>query len=1310
MSAPSSDQYELLDRLAEEFAERHRCGEHPALQEYIDRHPELADDIRKLFPAMALVERAEDDRRAWGTAAEGAAPCLPRQIGDYRIVREVGRGGMGIVYEAEQVSLGRRVALKVLPRQVVQDGVALERFRREARSAAKLHHTNVVPVFDVGQDGEISYYAMQFITGQGLDLIINELSRLRGIGVPGARIAAAADLAEVGARPRTTTPPGGEITEITRSLLDGRFEVPPVTPSAGPDLQLGAARAATASAVLPGGTKLSTAESGHRHQYHRSVARIGQQAAAALAYAHARGVVHRDIKPSNLLLDAAGVVWVTDFGLAKGEDEGLTRTGDILGTLRYMAPERFRGEGDARADIYALGLTLYELLTLRPAFDSPDRLELIEQVKSRQPERPRSGDPWIPRDLETIVLKAIDKDPCRRYSTAEALGEDLRRFLADEPLLARPVGMLERGWRWCCRNPGLAGSLAGLALLLVVAAGLALLYAAQQTRFGQEQLAARTRVDGLAKALEAKKENLELSLLESNRRMAALHYARGQAACEKGEIGPGLVWMVQSWRAAVAARDPAWQHAARTNLAAWQRRFPRLEVILSHSSALSFGGQDDDRCVALSPDGKIVVTVCEDGAARLCSAATGKPFGPPLRQQGAVIAVAFSPNGTTLLTGSFDGTARLWDTATGRPLGPPMVHQSVVWAVAFSPDGRTVCTGGEDGTARLWDAATRQPLGERLPHHGPVKHVAFSPDGNTLLAGSNDFTARLWNTSTGRLISVLKHDLVTINAAAFSPNGKTVVTASGDRTARLWDAVTGDPVGSLMRHDASVKAAVFSPDGKLVLTGSQDGTGRLWDAATGQPLSLPLRHDGGVYVVAFSPDSKIALTGSDDRTARLWDTSTGQPIGLPLQHHGGVRAIAFSRSGKTVLTASMDGTARLWGVAAGQPAELTLPHDGRVWSAVFSHDGRWVLTGSMDKYARLWDVSTGQLLVAMPHEATVAKVILSPDGKTALTVTGIDARGEAQTARLWDTQTGGPLGPPLGSLGGVWDARFSPDGKAVVTASDDRSARLWDAATGQPMGPPMNHGGSVRMAVFSPGGNVILTGSTDGTARFWDAHSCQPLGPPLRHPGWVSDLACGADGKTAVTVSGSTAQLWDVAGARPIGLPMRHQAGIRDFGITPDGKIVMTASLDGTARLWRATTGQPLGGPLPHQGALNRVAFSPDGKLAITASEDWTARLWDVATGQPVGPPLRHRNGVYPVSFSPDGTTVLTGSLDHTVRLWPVGDLPDDRERVATWVESLTALAVDPTGSIRPLERDAWLERREEVKRRGGPPMAEPPG
>ena len=514
MSISGSGEYDLLDQLAEEFAERFRRGERPALKEYTDRYPDLADEIRDLFPAMVMVEQAEGARQGEEERTGNSRAAHPPggQIGDYRILREIGRGGMGVVYEAEQISLGRRVALKVLPGHVSRDRMVQERFRREARAAARLHHTNIVPVYEVGQDGDVRFYAMQFIQGLGLDAVIDELRRL----LDRARSQSRNEAASGGQSPQPgrahsrqgidtpTLGEGVEVSAVVRSILTGRFDrgvqgpdrgesllrfrpgpsrapTRSAGPAAGSDSALTCTEAgmrpgdaagpqpahppvpalspstspSSSSAILPGGALLSSVESGRRG-FFRSLAQIGRQVAGGLAYAHARGVVHRDIKPSNLLLDTEGVVWIADFGLAKGDDEGLTQSGDILGTLRYMAPERFRGEGDARADVYALGLTLYELLTLRPGFGSSDRLELIERIKTEEPVKPRSVDARIPRDLETIVLKAIEKDPKARYQTAEAVGEDLGRFLADEPIRARQVGAPERYWRWARRNPGIA--------------------------------------------------------------------------------------------------------------------------------------------------------------------------------------------------------------------------------------------------------------------------------------------------------------------------------------------------------------------------------------------------------------------------------------------------------------------------------------------------------------------------------------------------------------------------------------------------------------------------------------------------------------------------------------------------------------------------------------------------------------------------------------------------------------------------------------------------------------------------------------
>jgi tetratricopeptide (TPR) repeat protein len=472
-ASSTSNDRNPVEALADDFLHRQRCGERPALEDYCRRHPELADEIREVFPVLIRMEDLRSDGPG-GVPVHTATPL--ERLGDYRILREVGRGGMGVVYEAEQESLGRRVALKVLPDAALSDPQQILRFQREARAAARLHHTNIVPVFGVGRDDGYDYYVMQFIPGMGLDAVLEELRRLRrGAGSanpPGGRgrsygVVSAAEVAEAILTGRFSLAGGADPVPQAGTTLAASVSAPLVRPATL------APRPAGSSVVsLPGASADSLARSDPDRTFFHSVARIGVQVAEALDYANRQGVLHRDVKPSNLLLDPKGNVWVADFGLAKAADaEDLTHSGDIVGTVRYMAPERFAGKCDARSDVYALGLTLYELLALRPAYSAADRHELMRRVMSEEPERLRALVPHLPRDLDTIVHKAIDRDPARRYPTAAALAEDLQRYLDDKPIKARRVTAAEQVWRWAKRNPAVAALAIGLMLALV--AGLA---------------------------------------------------------------------------------------------------------------------------------------------------------------------------------------------------------------------------------------------------------------------------------------------------------------------------------------------------------------------------------------------------------------------------------------------------------------------------------------------------------------------------------------------------------------------------------------------------------------------------------------------------------------------------------------------------------------------------------------------------------------------------------------------------------------------------------------------------------------------
>ncbi len=714
MSDNTSSTADPFGAIADEFVEAFRQGKRPSIEEFARRYPQHADEIRDMLPALALMEQAKsaDDpssqrRRA---RASTAAPSL-RQLGDYEILREIGRGGMGVVYEAQQMSLGRHVAIKILFSHAQLDARQLGRFEREARSAARLHHTNIVPVFGVGEQDGLHYYVMQFIPGLGLDVVLAELQRLQP-GTPGS----GSTLGITGDKPRA---PRKDIssTELARSLAAGRFAPakgkdddtptargdPPAAADPAPPVAIPVA-GRPADTVSPSSSSVSLPGTG-RHSgkkpltYWQSVARIGVQVAGALEYAHRQGIRHRDIKPSNLLLDTTGTVWVTDFGLAKVDDQqNLTHTGDVVGTLRYMPPEAFDGKADARGDLYSLGLTLYELLALRPAFNEKERSRLIKQVTMEEPARLDRLNRAVPRDLVTVVHKAIDRDPAHRYASAAALAADLQRFIDDEPIHARRVAPAERLLRWCRHNPAVAGLLAAVAVLLV---GVAVVSATAAYRIaGARDEATRNAREALdAKENEGTQRQLaEARAHESHQRLTQMYVANGTRLLDDGDLFGALPWLTEAL--ALDQGDAAREERHRTRIAAALAQTPRLIHLWQHDHEV------ED--VAFSPDGRRIVTASKDGTARLWDVATGEAVALPLRHGGTVLKAAFSPDGRFVVTACFDGTARVWEGSNGQPVTPALVHQGSVADASFSPDGRWVATASVDGKARLWDAVTGQ--------------------------------------------------------------------------------------------------------------------------------------------------------------------------------------------------------------------------------------------------------------------------------------------------------------------------------------------------------------------------------------------------------------------------------------------------------------------------------------------------------------------------------------------------------------------------------------------------------------------------
>jgi serine/threonine protein kinase len=785
---PSSDSSRdaLLERLSEEFVERHRRGERPALSEYTQRHPDLAAEILDLFPALVQIEHlkpvAGDLTGAFVPKSDPAEDHIPERLGEYRIIRQLGQGGMGVVYEAEQETLGRHVALKVLPRQALLKTTYLERFRREAKAAAKLHHTNIVPVFGVGECDGTHYYAMQFIPGEGLDKVLRDLRWLRA--TPGAPTAAA--------QPSDAS--------VAQSLLTGHF----IAQAATPAQEQSARPAASVPTASDGAYSSSTLSAGGPEaHYFRGIARIAVQVADALAYAHRQGILHRDIKPSNLLLDQQGTVWVTDFGLAKAEGaDDLTQTGDIVGTIRFMAPERFDGRSLPQSDVYALGVTLYEMLTLRPAFDDTNKGRLVSKVLHEPPVSPRKLDPRIPRDLETVVLKCLAKVPAERYGSAEVLAEDVRRFLADRPILARRSTWRERTWRWCRRNPAVATLSTLLLLILVITAVSGVVMSLRlKDALGQ----AETDRDKAQDAeLEGKRRLFQSYVSEADaKRMSqrpGQRFDTLRRVCDALEIGREI---------GISAEDKL----RLRNIAIAALCLPDMEPGLAWPA-----GPDKPLPKDLDPVIRRQV---------LAGYALGR-IPPPIHGLGGNS--WFSADGRFVavgtqayITGIRDAVpTQVWRVDGSRPI-PVFGEPTGAYghATAFSHDSRQVAFGHIYGGISIYDTETGQLIRRLPPGPGSTFCLAYHPRLPRLAAG-NGSELTLWDIEKGqRLFRASVPGRV--HSIAWHPRGHRFATGTWDGPIYLFDAQTGQQLTSPWRGTQSGGMLAFTHAGDRVVSNGWGG-------------------------------------------------------------------------------------------------------------------------------------------------------------------------------------------------------------------------------------------------------------------------------------------------------------------------------------------------------------------------------------------------------------------------------------------------------------------------------------------------------
>jgi WD40 repeat protein len=926
----------------------------------------------------------------------------------------------------------------------------------------------------------------------------------------------------------------------------------------------------------------------------RQAAALLETLARAMHYAHQRGVVHRDLTPNNVLLTTEGHPKIADFGLAKlvvgGAEQ--TQSGAILGTPSYMAPEQAGGksrEVGPATDVYALGAILYEALTGRPPFKANTPLDTMLLVTSEEPVSPRRLQPRTPHDLETICLKSLAKQPHKRYASAEDLAEDLRSFLAGEPIQARPVGRWERGAKWVRRRPGLSLLLgvSGLAVLALIVALGALWQNAESrahviARLGVAETALKERQGQLTLLEDGVKKQQGLldekrTAIQQLERASAEERAKTQAA---QAITRQAIY-IRDMQFAQDALDKEQPQRLLRLLENHQEDVRRFEWHylwrLCHRERLALRGhQGNIFGVRFAPDGKTLCSVDDLGQFRLWNPVTGEALAVPGGATVPIAAADFSPDGKLLAAGGTDGTVFLWNWPRGDSAGRFTAGTKSITALTFAPDGAAIATG-TDGVVRLWNTATRKEQAVFRRHGSGILRVTFSPDGKLMATVSDDHSGKLWETASGKERHTFSGtDGAWVRGLAFSLDGKTLAMAEGHPfikqkigAVRLWDLETLHQTAALDVPNGGVFGVAFSPDARVVAVGANSGIIKLWDPAARTVRDTIVAHGDRIHALDFSTEGLTLASAGNSGILKLWDAiPSSAPLALQA-HPGDINTVALTPGTKVLFATSRDGMVSVWDLAAANLRASFRAHAGDIFSAALAADGTLLATGGSDGVINLWDPSSRAQLASLDgHAGTIHGLAFSLDRQTLAAAT---ANG---TVQLWDVQNRRLRETLKERATKMLAVTFSPDGKSLASAGYDdveNLVTLWDLATRQPLRTFTSNLNSIISLSFSPEGKLLASAHYSGVVKVVDTQTGQEVAHLAGHNDHALKALFSPDGKTLATSSeDGTVKLWDVASWLERFTLKGHGAPVSALAFAGDSRLLVTGAHGGAVKVWDA--------------------------------------------------------------------------------------------------------------------------------------------